>query len=388
MAVRPFTIAVLDADLADLARRLDAVRWPATVDGAGWELGTDAGELRALVEHWRDGFDWRREEAALNRLAQFVVRLGEREVHVVHAHGRGPAPLPIVLTHGWPGSFVEMTKVLPLLVDPSAHGADPADAFDIVIPSLPGYGFSPAPPEPGWNVFRIADLWVELMAALGYQRFVAQGGDFGAGVSTALALRHPERLFGIHLNYIPGSYRPYLEPGEELAADELEFFAAAQRWWDEEGAYAHLQATKPHTLAFALADSPVGLAAWMVEKLRSWSDCDGRLERRFSRDETLTQVSLYWFTGSMASAIRLYREGRLRPLRLGPGETVRLPCGIARFPREEPFPPRRYIERGYRVEHWTEMPRGGHFAAWEEPELLAADLRVFCRRFRANARPA
>ncbi len=382
MAVRPFTIAVPEAALADLERRLAATRIPRTVAGTGWELGVDPQELEALLDYWRDGFDWRREEAALNRIPHVLVRLGELEVHAIHASGQGPSPLPLVLTHGWPGSFVEMVKVLPLLTDPAAAGGDPADAFDVVVPSLPGYGFSQAPAELGWNVFRIAELWVELMAALGYERFVAQGGDFGAGVSTALGLAHPERLLGIHLNYIPGSYRPHLAPGDEWTAEEREFLGGAERWYDEEGAYAHLQATKPHTLAYPLNDSPAGLAAWIVEKLQGWSDCGGRLERRFTRDEVLTHVAIYWFTECMPSAIRLYLESRRRPLRLAAGEAVGVPCGIARFPAETPFPPRRFIERGYRVEHWTEMPRGGHFAAWEEPELLAADLRAFCRRFR------
>ncbi len=383
MQPRPFLIAVPDAALDDLRLRLAATRWPDGVTGAAaWELGVDLDYLRDLIAYWRDGFDWRAREAALNRFHHFLAETGGLEIHFLHARGRGPRPLPLVLTHGWPGSFAEMLEMVPLLADPGAHGGDAADAFDVVVPSLPGYGFSERPAHSGWNLFRIADLWAELMEGLGYRRFVAQGGDFGAGVATALALRHPERLFGIHLNYIPGSYRPHLPDGEALTPEEEAFLAEAEAWYRDEGGYAHVQATKPQTLGVALNDSPAGLAAWMVEKFLGWSDGGGEVERRLSRDELLTHVALYWLTETMPSAIRLYREGRKRPLHFAPGEAVGVPCGIAHFPVEAPFPPRAWIERGYQVEHWTQMPAGGHFAAMEEPALLAEDIRRFCRRFR------
>ena len=276
-----------------------------------------------------------------------------------------------------------MVKLIPLLIDPAAHGGDPEDAFDVVVPSLPGFGFSDRPAERGVNVFRTAAVWDELMTGLGYRRYGAQGGDFGAGVSTVLGLRHAEHVAGVHLNYIPGSYRPALGPGSPpLAAEEEAFLRDADAWYAEEGGYAHQQRTRPQTLAFGLNDSPVGLAAWMVEKLRAWSDCGGDLETRFSKDEVLTQVMIYWVSETISSSVRYYFEGRLAPLHFAPGERVSVPCGIARFSLEAPFPPRSWIERGYEVRRWTEMPRGGHFAAWEEPELLARDVREFFRPLR------
>ena len=281
-----------------------------------------------------------------------------------------------------PGSVEEYLGVLPLLTDPAANGGDETDAFDVVIPSLPGFGYSDRPDRPGMNLFRIAELWVGLMAELGYDRFAAQGGDFGAGVSTALGLRHPERLLGIHLNYIPGSYRPHLEPGTALQPVEEQFLKDAARWYDESGAYAHLQRTQPQTAAYGLNDSPAALAAWILEKFRSWSDCEGNLERRFTLDELLANVTLYWMTETIHSSFRLYFETRKAPLQFGEGDFVDVPCAIARFPKEEPFPPREWIDRGYNVQQWTQMPSGGHFAAAEEPELLVEDMRRFFRRLR------
>jgi pimeloyl-ACP methyl ester carboxylesterase len=274
--------------------------------------------------------------------------------------------------------------MIPLLTDPTAHGGDPADAFDVVVPSLPGYGFSDPPAAPGTNLFRIADLFAELMTALGYERFGAQGGDFGAGVATGLALRHPARLIGIHLNYVPGSYVPDLSAPPPISTEEEASLADGRRWWDEGGGYAHEQRTRPLTLAYALNDSPAGLAAWIVEKFREWGDCGGDVHARFTPDELLTNVTIYWVTQTIGPSMRLYRETVLRPLRFAPGERVRVPAGIARFAREEPFPPRSWVERGYDVRRWSEFDRGGHFAAMEEPELLAADVRAFFRPLRAR----
>jgi len=251
-----------------------------------------------------------------------------------------------------------------------------------VIPSLPGYGFSDRPAAPGMNVFRVAEVWAGLMNELGYQHFAAQGGDLGAGVSTALGLRYPDRVIALHLNFIPGSYRPFLEPGTKITAAEEEFFKVIGQWVDERGAYSHVQRTRPQTAAYGLNDSPAGLAAWILEKFREWSDCDGDVYRRFTPDELLANVTLYWMTQTIHSSFRMYFEGRKAPLQFGEGEFIQAPTAIAHFPKELPFPPRTWIERGYNVQHWTEMPRGGHFAAAEEPELLAEDLRVFFRQFR------
>ena len=290
--------------------------------------------------------------------------------------------MPLILTHGWPGSFAEMLQIIPLLTHPAAHGFDAADSFDVVAPGLPGFGFSDKPANEGMNAYRVAGIWIDLMRALGYDRFAAQGGDLGAGVSTALGLRHSPHMIGIHLNFIPGSYRPHIAADTVLTPAEQEFAARAAQWRDQNGAYAHLQGTRPQTPAYALNDSPAGLAAWILEKFREWSDCGGDLYSRFSRDELLTNVTLYWMTETISSSFRMYYENRRAPLHFAEGDFVHSPCAIACFPKEIAIPPRTWVERGYNVQRWTEMPRGGHFAAAEEPVLLADDIRAFFRNLR------
>jgi pimeloyl-ACP methyl ester carboxylesterase len=371
----PYSQSAVD----DLRLRLRQTRWPQTVAGSGASLGVDREFLTDLCRYWIDTFDWKFELDCLATHHNFRFKARPGKIHFIHEKGKGPSPMPLILTHGWPGSFFEMMKILPLLTDPAACGADAADSFDVVIPSLPGFGYSDKPEQLGMNFSRIAELWLELMDALGYRRFAAQGGDLGAGVSTALGLHHGEHIIGIHLNYIPGSYRPYLAPGLTPTSSEEQFLASAAKWFDENGAYAHLQGTRPSTPAYALNDSPAGLAAWIVEKFREWSDCDGDVYRSFTRDELLRNVTLYWMTETIPSSFRMYHEGRKAPLRLSAGEFVRVPCAIAHFPREISFPPREWVERGYNVQRWTEMPRGGHFAAAEQQELLAADIRAFFR---------
>jgi microsomal epoxide hydrolase len=385
--VTPFHIRVEQAVLDDLNARLAATRWPDAVDGVGWMQGADLAAMQGLAGYWREAFDWRRAEARLNAFPQYRCVVDGVGIHFVHVRGRGPRPLPLVLTHGWPGSFIEFLDLLPRLTDPEAHGGRPEDAFDVVVPSMPGFGFSDRPRAAGMNVWRMADLWAGLMTRLGYGRFAAHGGDFGAGVTTALGLRHPERLVGLHLNYIPGSYAPDVPAHAPLTDEERGFLAAAESWYAAEGGYAHLQATTPQTAGFALNDSPAGLMAWIVEKFRAWGDCEGDLERRFDPDTLLTNVMIYWITGTIASANRLYWETRRAPMRFAPGERVNVPCGIARFPREAPFPPRAWVERGYDVRRWTDMPSGGHFAALEEPVALAADLHACFREWRDGRGP-
>jgi pimeloyl-ACP methyl ester carboxylesterase len=382
MKIEPFRIHIDDHDIEDLRRRLRETRWSQSVAGAGWKMGMDAAYLRSLIDYWCNQFDWRTVEVTLNRPHHFQARSDAGSLHFVHLKGSGAHPIPIVLTHGWPSTFAELLELGQMLATPSTFGAASSEGFDVVIPSLPGYAFSSAPSTVGTNAFTIADQWATLMATLGYTKFMAHGGDIGAGVSTALGLRHSDRLLALHLNYIPGSYQPDIPESAPLTHEETEFLARRSTWNDEEGGYAHVQSTKPDVLAPSLNDSPVGLAAWMVDKFRSWSDCDGDVERRFTRDEILTTVSLYWFTRSMPSAIRLYWEGRKRPLKFAPGEKVNVPVAIAHFPREIPIPPRTYVERGYNVARWTEMPKGGHFAAHEEPVSLANDIRAFARQFR------
>lgn len=383
MTARSFRISVPDAALQDLRNRLDLVRWPASLDPEGWEDGASLTFMKDLVHHWRHHFDWRAQEARLNRLPNMMMMVDDQAVHFVHQRGTGPAPMPLVLTHGWPGSFVEMEHLIPLLADPGAHGGDPADAFHVVVPSLPGYGFSPAPLRAGVSSREIARLWRRLMAELGYSGFGAQGGDIGAGVSTWLARLFPDAVSGIHLNYIPGSYRPPLsDKVPPLMPEEQTFLDRGASWSSLEGAYAALQGTKPQTLSFALTDSPVGLAAWIAEKVRSWSDCNGDIESVMSLDTLLTDISLYWFSDSLTASLRLYKENRLCPLTFAVGERIVPPLGVALFPRELPMPPRAWVERVFDVRRWTPMAMGGHFAALEQRELLAEDIRAFFRPLR------
>jgi pimeloyl-ACP methyl ester carboxylesterase len=382
LAIEPFSIPFSQSAVDDLRDRLRRTRWPDEAPGSAWEYGVDQRFLRGLCDYWKDNFDWKAQVVRLSAFHHHRFQSSSGWIHFIHERGQGPAPLPLILTHGWPGSFVEMIRIIPLLTDPAAHGGDPADSFDVIVPSLPGYGFSDRPSSRAMNVYRIAGLWAELMQELGYQRFGAQGGDIGAGVSTALGLLHADSVIGIHLNFIPGSYRPWLEPGAELTSGEQAFLAEAARWYDENGAYAHVQGTRPQTAAYALNDSPAGLAAWITEKFREWSDCGGDPYRSFTREELLTNITLYWMTQTIHSSFRLYFEGRRAPLRFEKDAFVHPPCGIAHFPKEILFPPRKWVERGYNVQHWSEMPRGGHFAAAEESELLAQDIRAFFRGLR------
>ena len=383
MAIEPFTIHVPDTLLADLNCRLDATRWPDELENVGWDLGANLSYMKSLADYWRNAYDWRRQEAHLNQFPQYRVALDGFHVHFVHVRSKYPKPLPLVITHGWPGSFVEMVKLIPLLTDPAAHGGREEDAFDVVVPSLPGYGFSDRSKERGMNPPEVARLWVRLMKELGYERFGAQGGDWGSAISTSLGLDHPKRVVGIHLNYIAGRF---LLGGtlNQTPDDEIgKFYLAELRaWWDLEGGYSHEQSTKPQTLGYALNDSPVGLAAWIIEKFRTWSDCAGELENIFTRDELLTNVMIYWVTQTINSSTRLYYETREQPLQLSPTNRVEPPVAMAVFPKEIPVPPRALAERGYNIRRWTVMPRGGHFAAMEQPDLLAQDIREFFRPLR------
>jgi len=374
MDTAPFSIAIADADLTDLQQRLVRTRRAPAMAGQDTDEGIDPDFLATLLEHWRERFDWRVHEARLNRLPHFRARIRQHDIHFVHQPGAGPDPMPLVLTHGWPGSFIEMEAILPLLADPGAHGADPRDSFHVVAPSLPGFGFSSQPTQKGTGSFETAGLWAELMAGLGYPRFGAQGGDIGAGVSAWLGQRFPQQVIGMHLNYIPGSFRPPVEDGAPMTDEEQDFLRRAGDFLDQEGAYARLQGTKPYTLAVGLHDSPAGLAAWIAEKFQAWSDGPIAL------DTLLANISLYWFTGSIGSSFRMYVEGRARPMALR--ERVTPPLGVALFPFELPMPPRCWVERSFDVRRWNTMPAGGHFAALEQPHLLAEEIRAFFRPLR------
>lgn len=382
MAIERFTPPFSASEMDDLRERLSRTRWPDESPGVEWTSGVDRHFIMDLCRYWRDEFDWEAQLGLISAFDHYRYDSGRGRIHFIYERGRGPSPMPLILTHGWPGSFVEMLKLIRLLTDPKAHGHDACDSFDVIVPSLPGFGFSDRPSEEGMNVFSVAELWVKLMHELGYERFGAQGGDLGAGVTTALGLRHPDQIAGLHLNYVPGSYLPYLDSGPPLTGMEEAFRKGSAEWLDRSGAYAHLQGTRPQTAAYGLNDSPAGLAAWIVEKFREWSDCEGDVYRRFTRDELLTNVTLYWMTETIASSFRMYFEGRRAPLHFSAEDFVRPPCAMAHFPKEIMFPPREWVERGYNVQRWTTMPRGGHFAAAEEPELLAADLREFFRSLR------
>jgi pimeloyl-ACP methyl ester carboxylesterase len=375
-----------DSDaLEDLRARLRGTRWPDAPEDAGWSLGTDLGYLRELVAYWADEFDWPIQEAALARLPRFRVTLGGLGIHFVHARAAAPAgapagrALPLVLCHGWPDSFWRYSKVIGLLTDPVAHGADPADAFDVVVPDMPGYGYSDRPAGPPLDSIAVAGLWAELMDVLGYPRFGAAGGDIGSGVSRYLALDHPGRVVAVHRT---GAGPPvFAGDPADLTPAERAWFQASAAWGAAEGAYAAMHRTKPQTAAFGLTDSPAGLAAWIVEKLRSWSDCDGDVERRFSKDEILTNVTLYWLTGTIGSSMRMYNaDAAIAPAQHA--RRVEVPSGFSLFPADISRPPTAWLERTANVVRVTEPPRGGHFAPFEEPGLYAAELREFFRPYR------
>ncbi len=378
MNAEPFEVHLPQAVLDDLSQRLARTRWPDEIEGSAWEYGSNLAYMKELVDYWRTRFDWRAQENRINSFPHFRATIEDLRIHFVYVRGKGPTPMPLVLTHGWPSSFLEMLKVVPFLTDPGRYGGDPADSFDVVIPSLPGFGFSDRPTKP-WVTTRIQKLWVRLMSDVDYQRFGVHGGDIGAGVSALLGMDYPEKVIGVHSVGIRPDLRPDL-PG--LSEAERAYQQGVQRWSEEEGGYSHIQRTRPQTLSYGLNDSPAGLAAWIVEKFRAWSDCDGNVERRFTKDELLTSITIYWATQTVGSSIRWYFERTHSPVPQK-WERISVPCGIAIFPKEiGPRPPREHAERNYNVVRWTVMPRGGHFPAAEEPELLSNDIRVFFRSLR------
>jgi pimeloyl-ACP methyl ester carboxylesterase len=384
ISVEPFKIAVEEAALSDLRDRILRTRWPNHIS-SGWDDGVDSAYIRALVATWVDEFDWRAQERELNRLAHYRATIDGLGIHFVHERGNGPAPLPIVLTHGFPSSFIEHLAVLPLLTDPAAHGGRAEDAFDVVITSLPGYGFSDPLTGP-WLEGSVADLWCRLMRdGLGYTRFGAHGSDIGSGVTIELGRRHREHLIGIHLSAF------YLDPPPEpWPATVREFIETAQRERAQDVAYSRMQSTKPQTVAHGLSDSPVGLAAWIVDLFRAFSDCDGDVESRFSREQILTNLTIYWVTSTIASSMRPYYDYGHAESPPPAGTRVDVPSGFAVFADSyrpgSARTPRKLAEHAFTVTRWTQMPRGGHFAALEEPQLLAGEIREFFRPLRSTAR--
>jgi pimeloyl-ACP methyl ester carboxylesterase len=379
MTLRPFEIQVPTAVLTDLKQRLAATRWPDEIPDSGWDYGTNLAYLKQLVAYWRDTFDWRAQERLLNSFPQFTVDVDGLRLHFIHVKGKGKRPIPLLISHGWPGSFFEMYKIIGPLADPASYSGDPEDAFDVIVPSLPGYGFSERPRERGVDVVRIAELLMRLMTeVLDYPRFAAQGGDWGSFISSRLGYAYPDKLIGIHLNAV------FVSPGSEqheMTEEERAWREQWRRYRTDGSGYNRIQSTRPQTLAYGLNDSPAGLAGWIVEKFREWSDCNGDVESVYTKEELLTTIMIYWVTETINSSARLYYEvshhggffqGR-----------VDVPTGVALFPKDIFIPPRAVAERSYNIQRWTKMSGGGHFAALERPKELVEEIRAFFRPLRS-----
>jgi pimeloyl-ACP methyl ester carboxylesterase len=372
--IRPFHIDVPQEDLDDLRDRLERIRWPGESPGDPWSYGVSPGRMRELTEYWRTAFDWRAHEARLNAFPQFTTTIDRQNVHFLHVRSPEPGALPLILTHGWPGSVAEFLDILGPLADPRAHGGDPADAFHVVAPSLPGFGFSGPTTETGWGVDRIARAWAELMRRLGYERYGAQGGDWGAQISPQLGRTAPDHVIGVHVNAfttLPSDDPAELEGLTDAEQDRLGLLG---RWRTERSGYAQIQSTRPQTLAYGLADSPSGQLAWNTE----WFDDYGLHAGALSMDAILTNVTLYWLTGTAGSAARLYREGAGAWGKKA--EFSAVPTGVAVFPGDSSI--RRFAEHDNTIVHWSEFDRGGHFAAMQAPDLLVGDVRTFFRGLR------
>jgi pimeloyl-ACP methyl ester carboxylesterase len=379
---RPFSLHVPEADIADLRARLAQTRLPDQAPGEPWAYGTDVEFLRGLVQYWRTAFDWRAQEARLNAFPQFKVPLHEIDLHYLHVPGKGPDPRPLLLLHGWPGSVFEFLDIIPRLTDPERFGGRAADAFTVIAPSLPGFGLSFRPNQKRFSAIEMGDCFADLMVdVLGQRRFAVQGGDWGAFIASSMGVRHADKVVGIHLNLL--ALRPDSGLSAEPGPEERRYAEEVAHFIKEESGYQWIQGTKPQTLAFALTDSPAGLAAWIVEKFRTWSDCGGDVERAFIRDKLLANIALYWFTGAIGASFWPYYARLHGPWPIPDGHTVDVPTGHAAFPREIRRPPRSVAEKVYtNIRQWTVMPKGGHFAAMEQPELLATDVVEFFRPLR------
>jgi microsomal epoxide hydrolase len=384
MAIQPFRINVQQPALDDLRDRLARTRWPDNIEGAGWDYGTNLEYLKQLCGYWQHEFDWPRQEEYLNSFQHFRAEMDGVGIHFLHHQGKGTNSIPLLLTHGWPDSFMRFLKIIPMLTDPEAHGAYEGDSFDVVVPSLPGFGFSDEPTKAG-ATFDIASLWHKLMTEeLGYERFAAHGGDWGSLITEHLARSYSDSVIGIHLTDVP-FYHSFQRPAD-LSAAEQKYLEKLEKFPRTEGSYAMIQSTRPQTLAYGLNDSPAGLAAWIVEKFRAWSDCDGDVEKRFTKDELITNIMIYWITGTINSSFWPYYDLAHAGAMRWAAEKIKewvgssdVPAGFAIFPKDLSTPPREWAERFYNVKRWTFMQQGGHFAAMEEPDLLAQDIREMFR---------
>jgi pimeloyl-ACP methyl ester carboxylesterase len=383
MQIEPFQVVIPQEILDDLQARLEHTHWPDEVQEAGWRYGANLAYMRELAEYWRTKFDWRTQERRINSFANYRALVGDLHVHFVHERGKGPNPLPLLVTHGWPSSFVEMFDLIPLLTDPAHHGGEAADSFDVIVPSIPGYGFSDRPSLPGMTRWRAAGIFAQLMEGLGYPRYGLQANDVGAVISGWLALDFPERVIAFQ-TLMPTFPSPDFGEGQPpMTEAERAFAAAVAAWGKEEGGYDAIQATRPQTLAYGVHDSPVGLMAWIVEKWRAWTDPNGDIEKYFSRDELLTNVMVYWVTETANSSFRSYYERAHDERKLKPDEKISVPTGVALTTEPVEHAPREWVERRYAdIRRWTEFSSGGHFLAAEDPELLAHEIREFFRQFR------
>lgn len=387
MQIEPFQIAVAQEILDDLQDRLKRTRWPDEVYQAGWRYGANLGYMKELANYWLTKFDWRAQEQWINSFANYQTTVGDLRIHFIHERGKGPNPIPLLLTHGWPSSFVEMLKLISLLTDPSNHGGADSDSFDVIVPSVPGYGFSERPLQAGMTRWRVAELWAKLMDGLGYEKFGLHANDIGAVISGWLALDHPEKVIGLHTmmpTFPPPSFDGTQPPMTEA---EKAFQAFVDAWDRDEGGYQAIQTTRPQTLAYSLNDSPVGLMAWIVEKWRAWTNPDGNIEDYFSKDELLTNVMIYWATQTANSSIRSYYEREHDTRSLSPNDKIRVPTGVALTMEAVERAPREWVQRRYAdIRRWTEFSTGGHFLAAEDPELLATEIREFFRQIRLTSK--
>jgi pimeloyl-ACP methyl ester carboxylesterase len=382
-----FKVHIPDEVLEDLCERLKRTRWPRDFANGDWRYGTNLEYLRELVDYWINKFDWRSIEGKINSFANYKTEIDGVPIHFIHEKGKGPNPIPLIVTHGWPWTFWDINKVIGPLADPAAHGGDARDSFDVVVPSLPGYGFSTPLTKPGINYWRTADLWVTLMQdVLGYKKFAAQGGDWGSIITHQLGHKHADKLIGVHMNMaidldLWGAKFP---AASEYGPDEQGWYERSLRFFTDGSGYSAIQTTRPQTLAYAMNDSPAGLCAWILEKRCAWSDCDGDVEKRFTKDELLATMTLYWATESYGTSARFYYEAVHEPWKPSHNRrpVIEAPTAIAVFPKEVVLMPHKWAEGYYNLKRWTRFPRGGHFAHMEEPQALVDDIRTFFRTLR------
>jgi pimeloyl-ACP methyl ester carboxylesterase len=385
-SVHPFRINAPDRDLNDVSERLRRMRWPQEIGAnENWQAGTNLAYMRELTEYWLNQYDWRAQERAMNAFPHFRTAIDDILIHFIHVRGKGPKPMPLIINHGWPWTFWDMRNIIGPLSDPAAHGGDPADAFDVVAPSLPGFAFSSPLEKPGIYFAPTADLWVKLMARLGYERFATQGGDIGAFVSAMLGHKYSERIIGVHLHLLAPLKAPYPTP-EDYSPEEADWGKKTAAFFAEGSGYMQIQRTRPQTISFAMHDSPVGLAAWLIEKRRAWSDCSGDVESVFSKDDLITSAMLFWLTETYASSARHYYEARPENFIAAHVHdrvpVVEAPTGILQFKGDVFLYPRKWAERYYNLKSWNVAENGGHFAPMEAPGVLVDNIRAFCRTLR------